>query len=525
MMRSTKARACAVATMAVVTLACSTSAPAAPVALAPDSLRSVPSLEFSSCGEGLECADIAVPVNYDDPGQGTLTLPVIRHRALKPEQRIGVLFTGPGGPGASTVDNVRSATTPPARYFGQEVLDRFDIVAVEARGVGGTGAVSCLTDAQREENLAADGSPFAMTPEERERHLRVARELADACGRTQDAAVLASLSTVNAVHDIDFTRAALDEEQITFLGLSYHTLVGATYGAVYPDRLRAMVLDSTLAPRLWLENPLQATLEQADSAEKVLDAYLHSCREAGSRCPLGVDPGATYDGLVRALEDTPLVVTPAQNGKPATVLDGAKLELAARTAVFHRSFWPVLTQGLVAAQQGDGKLLYQVAETLSRNPDGTPNRAVEANMAINCLDREHPRDIAAYDGLEQRMQQVAPRFGPGNGFIVAPCAYWPVQAADRFTGPFRTTAPVMIAAHTLDSQTPYHWALQMRAALGDTAKMLTVEGTGHGVYGGRANGACVDDTIDRFLLTGEERAHVACVQTPAASAALPEGTP
>ena len=50
-------------------------------------------------GEGLECARIRVPLDWDRPNGRTISLALIRHLASKPEQRIGTLFINPGGPG------------------------------------------------------------------------------------------------------------------------------------------------------------------------------------------------------------------------------------------------------------------------------------------------------------------------------------------------------------------------------------------------------------------------------------------
>jgi pimeloyl-ACP methyl ester carboxylesterase len=418
---------------------------------------------------------------------------------------------------------VRQTVAPAApgqpTWFGREILDRFDIVGVEPRGVAGPDAVDCLTPERREELLEVDGTPFPLTEAERATTIALAEEVAEACGATTPAAELASFSTINHVRDIDLVRAALGEEQISFLGLSYHTLVGATYGAQFGDRLRAMVLDSPVSPRRWLADPLGSTLAQTRSAERVIDRYFASCREAGEACPLGPDPAATFDELVRTLEERPLEV-PAPGGGPARTVDGADVESAARIAAFQRQLWPLLTQGLVNARAGDGQLLLALNELLVRKPDGSLSNLGEANPAVNCLDRDHPRELRAYDRLERRAQAAAPRFGAGAGYAVLSCRTWPVEAADRYTGPFRTTAPVLVLSHTLDSQTPHVWAKQMRGQLGTTASLLAVEGVGHGVYGARGSGACTDDAVEAFL-TELAPAVPQCVQEPAASAALP----
>lgn len=52
-----------------------------------------------------------------------------------------------------------------------------------------------------------------------------------------------------------------------------------------------------------------------------------------------------------------------------------------------------------------------------------------------------------------------------------------------------------------DPYTPYFGALKMRRALGERARLLTLEHGGHGAY--LANGpACGDRTVTAFLTTG-----------------------
>lgn len=54
-------------------------------------------------GEGLACARIRVPLDWDRPNGRTISLAVIRLLASKPEERIGTLFINPGGPGDTGV--------------------------------------------------------------------------------------------------------------------------------------------------------------------------------------------------------------------------------------------------------------------------------------------------------------------------------------------------------------------------------------------------------------------------------------
>ena len=73
--------------------------------------------------------------------------------------------------------------------------------------------------------------------------LEAGRELADDCKNAPNSELLPYLSTSATVDDMDSIRAALGEDQISYLGFSYGTYLGALYADKYPDRVRAMVLD------------------------------------------------------------------------------------------------------------------------------------------------------------------------------------------------------------------------------------------------------------------------------------------
>ena len=56
------------------------------------------------------------------------------------------------------------------------------------------------------------------------------------------------MGTVDAARDLDRIRAALGDTQLTYIGHSYGTLLGATYAELFPTHVRAMVLDGAIDP-------------------------------------------------------------------------------------------------------------------------------------------------------------------------------------------------------------------------------------------------------------------------------------
>ena len=57
-----------------------------------------------------------------------------------------------------------------------------------------------------------------------------------------------SSARAESARDLERVRAALGEEKISYLGYSYGTALGATYATLFPERVRALVLDGAIDP-------------------------------------------------------------------------------------------------------------------------------------------------------------------------------------------------------------------------------------------------------------------------------------
>ena len=107
-----------------------------------------------------ECATLTVPLDHDDPAQGTIDLAVARRRTQRPEERIGVLFYQPGSFTSGTPVIIDEA----GFWFSSTLLDRFDVVLWDRRGIGEAAKVNCVDNP--EELLIHDPTPE--TAEEKE---------------------------------------------------------------------------------------------------------------------------------------------------------------------------------------------------------------------------------------------------------------------------------------------------------------------------------------------------------------------
>ena len=213
-------------------------------------------LQWSACGTGIECAELRVPLDHADPTGTTIGLALARRPARDPDQRIGALLVNPGGPGASGVNLAISLNS-----LDGAILDRFDIVGWDPRGVRRSEALGCNDDLLDFYRL--DPSPDS--PDEADELNRAAAAAASACELAAGDR-LAHLTTDDTVADLDLIRRALGEDQISYLGYSYGTLIGLRYAEAHGSRVRAMVLDGVFDPT----QPLTEWLtDQALAAEDV----------------------------------------------------------------------------------------------------------------------------------------------------------------------------------------------------------------------------------------------------------------
>ncbi|UJW28873.1 alpha/beta hydrolase [Saccharothrix sp. AJ9571] len=462
-------------------------------------------IAWSECGPSLDCATVEVPLEYTNPNGEKIPLAVKRHRATDPAQRIGSLFINAGGPGVPATDIMKyiapgSETSP----FSPALLARFDIIGMDPRGVGDSGAVRCLTDEQRAEAATADFDPEIPGGKPLPQLIADATTFTEGCLAHHSPDFLASLSTDNVARDIDRIRAALGEEKISYYGVSYGTVVGPMYATLFPDRVRQMVIDAPVHTGLWQNDPLKLLDDVSRSNEQTLDMWLETCRTEGPQvCPFGNGkPEAAFDALIKKLEKQPIQVPPTEGLTPGGRLDGAVALEAVRAGAGVRELWPRLTAGLMAAQQGDGTFLHFLVSKVTVAPFGGPYAILqEPHTAVRCADWTTPTDIATHTAVAKKVANRDKRLGGRAGYSALNCAKWPAPNKDHFAEPLTGAGapPVLVVGGRVDNVSPYHWAEAMVENM-ENSVLLTREGVGHSSY--RRSGPCIDNAVDATLIDG-----------------------
>jgi pimeloyl-ACP methyl ester carboxylesterase len=440
-------------------------------------------IDWSPCGN-VECGKLQVPLDHAHPHGRRITLSLARLPAAR--KRIGVLLTNPGGPGGSGVELVHDA----ASQFPQDIRNAFDIVSWDPRGLGPDQPIRCVDDLDA--FYAVDRNP--QNAGAVAENVAASRDFVDACEQhSKD--LLPYLATTQTVGDLDAIRAALGEQQISYLGFSYGTLIGALYAQKYPTHLRAIVLDGVVDPA---RSYAESTVDQANSFDASLDAFFDHCRNDTS-CAFarGGDPAAAYHDLVGLVRGEPV---PGKVDGEARMLGPGELDIGVASALYLGvDGYDTLAAALAQTASGNSTKMLELSDAYTgRQTGGAYSNETAVFYATSCLDAPSPRTVAGVQRLADAAARTAPHFGATTVWLGLPCTFWPVPAHGD-VGPVHApdAPPVLVVGALHDPATPYSWALSVSAAM-RTARLLTVDGTSHTSYA-RGNG-CVDDTVDRYLV-------------------------
>ena len=213
-----------------------------------------------------------MPLDWDRPNGRTIRLALIRHLASRPEERIGTLFINPGGPGDTGVGLV-SGDPDGVDAFGG---GRFDVVSWDPRGTNASTRVRCFRS-QRSESRFWAGASIPATNAASKRFEHKIADLARRCGEVSGW-LLPHISTADTARDLDHLRVLMGEEKLTYVGLSYGTLLGQTYANLFPDRIRAMLLNGVVDATKDSKGAEARTASDVSSADPVFARFLVSLR-------------------------------------------------------------------------------------------------------------------------------------------------------------------------------------------------------------------------------------------------------
>ena len=344
------------------------------------------------------CAVITVPLDYANPKGETISI-AVKKRAATGGHAQGALFINPGGPGDSGVSFAERA----GNAFSPDLLEAYDIIGFDPRGVGSSTAITCSSDddsssstAEPSTSAGATASPSAGTEPSPESSAEAAsggesyeewaestrqsfQELTEQCAsHTEPAALLDHVDTVSAARDLDILRALAGQEKLNYLGFSYGTYLASVYAETFPGNTGRMVLDGAIDPSLSLA---EQGLGQAKGFEQALRTYVDYCQNS-TGCPLsgGTDAGVQQiRDLITSTNSTPLAT-----GDPNRTVTGADIVTALSEYLYTtEQNWEPLNKALDQAinhRDGSAFVASEEQDTSAKDDGGG------AFQAVTCLD-------------------------------------------------------------------------------------------------------------------------------------------
>ena len=453
-------------------------------------------LDWATCYDDFECTDLLVPINYADLTVGTFEISVLRYKAQDQKNRIGSLIVNPGGPGGSGVDYAYKAEY----IFDPDVLDRFDIVGFDPRGVDRSAPIKCLNDAETDASYAADAKP------DNEAELTAAmadsKEFMDKCQSSNE--YLTHYSTAEAARDMDILRAALGDEKLNYLGKSYGTYLGTLYAQFFPDKVGRMVLDGAMDPNISIRDQ---NISQAKGFDEALGAFITDCAKEDD-CPLSTDKEEATTQIISIFTSAVTNPLPRKSKGDDRTATESLIVLGTASALYDDiDGWPKLRTAIAEALRGYGDTFLELSDQYTeRGSDGKyTSNSLDAGAIIDCLDWPDSRTTDQIKNDAQSFTDAAPIFGPYLAYSSITCKFFTAPAKDKFTRPTNKitsidTAPIIIIGTTGDPATPYEWAVGL-SKIFTSSKLITLNADGHTGQG--RGSACVDDAVDAYLLEGK----------------------
>ena len=466
---------------------------------------------YQRIGDSFECARVPVALDYADPRSPSIGISVVRLAASDPANRVGAVFFNPGGPGGSGVDFVVNAGP---FVYTDEFRERFDLIGFDPRGIFRSAPLTCFaTLGDSFSVLPPWNFPFTTAEEAVQATLDSAL---DAACEADARSIIDHMSTANVARDIATIADRMGEGEINYAGYSYGSFLGVSLVNLFPDRVRAVVVDGVLDPIAWTTGapgqqnlPFSTRLGSDIGAQATLDEFFRLCDEAGPDCAFSGDSAARFDAMAELLKLGPVEIIDIFTGETILVTY-ADLIGFSLGSMYDSASWPSLAVLAADLEQQLG-----LAATLARTPANAADAHLEATSylerpgrypnfvegfpGVACSDSDNPGGHEFWSVAGAEADAANGYFGRLWTWASSPCAVWSGFDDLRYMGPFEavTDNPVLVVGNLFDPATPYHGAVAVRDILPNSS-LLTLDGWGHVSL---FLSQCADSAIADYLLT------------------------
>ncbi|MFT6984851.1 MAG: pimeloyl-ACP methyl ester carboxylesterase [Psychromonas sp.] len=416
-----------------------------------------------TCPDSMQCDFFTAPKDYNNDNSETVKIYYGIHKATDIENRIGILvfnYGGPGGEAVGSTDWMINNSLPP------EILARFDVIGMDPRGTGQSAFAEELTDcavAQSNnngncDNVFADVAPY--------------------------------LGSNSVVKDLDQLRVLLGEEKLNFFGYSYGTRLGALYANMYPENVRAIVLDSPMSP------------DEANNFEFIKGKITGFDLVVDYRLGFDTAYKSQYIYVFNKIVDTGYYTA----GDGVTLSsEEAYQALTATSGREKTANWSMIKTGVFELLENNNA--QQLKEQIPNidYPETTTDdlRSSMLLKAVLCTDEASPLSNNEIIARQSEFQAISTLFTPWAKYWSEMCADWPNQqdpiAVVEEMESVLTGQQILIIAGKYDTNTPYFWGTEMAVSFGELASVITVDNLADHAFSYTGIN-CVDKNTTQYLL-------------------------
>ncbi|WP_344312474.1 alpha/beta hydrolase [Fodinicola feengrottensis] len=472
--------------LAAVLIAVSATGLIAAPALAAPVTAAAPTIQWGACppdiaaepgAAALQCGTISVPLDYKRPSGPHINVAVSKLTATDKAKRRGVMLLNPGGPGGPGLDlPLVFGSLMPA-----SVLQSYDLIGFDPRGLGHSNPLTCGLSAQQQQNLIPYPSPDGFAAQVASQR-QVVQQCFDHSG-----AQLPYITTANTARDMDQIRMGLGEPKISYLGYSYGTYLGAVYSSLFATHTDRIILDSSVGSQMIWRNEFRAW---GPSTEIRFPDFTKWA--AAQNATYGL--GATSD----AVRATYFRLAAKLDAHPQPSMTGNLFRGTTRGALYNDANFSALAQLWQSVDKADVVKAAKIASVFDAAPDDS---SAVVLLGVLCGDTTWPKSLPQYQADSKHDARLFPVSGAMAG-NVWPCAFWPKAPTEPLV-PITSNGPsnILVLQNLRDPATIYSGGVQMRASLGNRARLVTVNQGGHGVYLLTPN-TCAANIATAFLVDG-----------------------
>jgi pimeloyl-ACP methyl ester carboxylesterase len=468
-----------------------------PTAAAPTNIAPL-TIQWTDCSPNpstqLKCANFSVPLDWSKPKGPQINLALDMIPAANASRRIGYLIMNPGGPSGAPLGPGGSGDLGSGVegdfWRSSQLHQYFDIVGPDPRGVGLSSPLEC------DPELWTTASHLSLFPEDEFSYNQLVKswELAGKSCAEKSGEMLNHVDTASVAKDFEAIRLALGDEPMNFIGFSYGTQLGSQYAELYPDKIRAMVLDANLDHT---QNEIYSLETESGGYEVTLNEFFKWC-SSNSSCALHHtrDLPTVFDDFITTANHNPIPAPQCHNSSSpvypcAQFATGYDILVVLQEALCIPSAysglsapgWVALSAYLKAAMQENDASVFATKNTTSHTSSDYPY------TSIICQDWN--RTNLSWPEFQSKMQ-MANIFSPhtrGQGEFwkfQTRCMNWPAPVANpphSIESTFQNLtlkSPVLLVGAFFDPETAYPGAVNLQRQFGErNAVLLSRNGSGH----------------------------------------------